>query len=64
VKYLFVVDDDFVQVYKAFENSAFENFFNSYLIKENKLCVSNYYMLELLICEAYRGGLIEYFRRC
>jgi hypothetical protein len=28
------------------------------------LCVSNYSMLELLVYEAYRGGLMEYFRRC
>jgi len=43
---------------------AFDKFyrFDGYLFKENKLCVSNCFMHELLICKAHMSGLMRHFR--
>ena len=51
-------DDDFASVYGACEKVVFGKFYrlDGYLFRENRLCVSNSSMRELLVCEAHGGG--------
>jgi hypothetical protein len=58
-----VNDGDFGNVFHACENLGFGKFYNLdvYLFKENKLCVPNNFMHELLIHEAYRGRIMGHF---
>jgi hypothetical protein len=64
VKELFTNDDDFASVYGACEKASFGKFYrlDGYLHKGNQLCVPNSSMRELLVREAYRGGLMGQFR--
>ena len=63
IKKLYANDDDFASVYGAFEKAAFGKFYrlNEYLFRENKLCLPNSSMCELLVCEAHGGGLMGHF---
>jgi hypothetical protein len=63
VKELYVNDDDFVSVYGACEKAAFGKFYrlDGYLFRENRLCVPNSSMCELLVREAHGGGLMGHF---
>ena len=63
VKDLYVNDHDFAVIYGACEKSAFGKFYrlDGYLFKENKLCVPNSSMRELLVREAHSGGLMGHF---
>ena len=58
VKELYANDDDFASVYGACEKVVFGKFYrlDGYLFRENRLCVSNSSMRELLVCEAHGGG--------
>ena len=60
---LYANDDDFASVYGACEKVAFGKFYrlDGYLFRENKLCVPNNSMRELLVCEAHGGGLMGHF---
>uniref|UniRef100_A0A2N9F1F1 RNA-directed DNA polymerase n=1 Tax=Fagus sylvatica TaxID=28930 RepID=A0A2N9F1F1_FAGSY len=60
VKELYVNDDDFASVYGACEKAAFGKFYrlDGYLFRENRLCVPNSSMRELLVREAH-GGVHE-----
>uniref|UniRef100_A0A2N9EG69 Reverse transcriptase domain-containing protein n=1 Tax=Fagus sylvatica TaxID=28930 RepID=A0A2N9EG69_FAGSY len=60
VKELYVNDDDFASVFAACEKAAFGKFYrlDGYLFRENRLCVPNSSMRELLVCEAH-GGVNE-----
>uniref|UniRef100_A0A2N9IRB0 Reverse transcriptase domain-containing protein n=1 Tax=Fagus sylvatica TaxID=28930 RepID=A0A2N9IRB0_FAGSY len=60
VKELYVNDDDFASVFAACEKAAFGKFYrlDGYLFRENRLCVPNSSMRELLVREAY-GGVNE-----
>uniref|UniRef100_A0A2N9GPS7 Reverse transcriptase domain-containing protein n=1 Tax=Fagus sylvatica TaxID=28930 RepID=A0A2N9GPS7_FAGSY len=63
VKELYVNDDDFVSVFAACEKAAFGKFYriDGYLFRENRLCVPNSSMRELLVREAHGGGLMGHF---
>ena len=56
-------DDDFASVYGACEKAAFGKFYrlDGYLFRENKLCVPNSSLRELLVREAHGGGLMGHF---
>ena len=63
VKELYSTDDDFGSMYEACEKSAFGKFYrlDGYLFRENRLCVPNSSMRELLVREAHGGGLMGHF---
>ncbi|RVW21501.1 Transposon Ty3-I Gag-Pol polyprotein [Vitis vinifera] len=63
VKELYANDNDFASVYGACEKTSFGKFYRlyGYLFKENRLCVPNSSMRELLVCEAHGGGLMGHF---
>ena len=63
VKELYANDDDFASVYGACEKVAFGKFYrlDGYLFRENRLCVPNSSMRELLVREAHGGGFMGYF---
>jgi hypothetical protein len=63
VKELYVNDDDFASVFAACEKAAFGKFYriDGYLFRENRLCVPNSSMHELLVREAHGGGLMGHF---
>ena len=60
---MYANDDDFASVYEACEKAAFGKFYrlDGYLYRENRLCVPNSSMHELLVREAHRGGLMGHF---
>jgi hypothetical protein len=63
VKELYVNDDDFASVYGACEKATFGKFYrlDGYLFKENRLCVLNSSMCELLVREVHGRGLMGHF---
>ena len=63
VKDLFIEDFDFDQVYVLCEHLAFDKFYriDGYIFKEKRLCVLNYFLYELLVCEAYLDRLMRHF---
>ena len=63
VKELYANDDDFASVYEACEKATFGKFYrlDGYLFGENRLCVPNSSMRELLVREAHRSGLMGHF---
>uniref|UniRef100_A0A2N9H665 Integrase catalytic domain-containing protein n=1 Tax=Fagus sylvatica TaxID=28930 RepID=A0A2N9H665_FAGSY len=63
VKELYVNDDDFASVFGACEKAAFGKFYrlDGYFFRENRLCVPNSSMRELLVHEAHGGGLMGHF---
>jgi hypothetical protein len=63
VKELYVNDDDFASVFTACEKATFGKFYrlDGYLFRENRLCVPNSSMRELLVREAHGGGLMGHF---
>ena len=60
---MYANDDDFASVYGACEKAAFGKFYrlDGYLFRENRLCVPNSSMHELLVREAHGGGLMGHF---
>ena len=63
VKELYEHDFDFAQIFVACEKRAFKNFHkvDGYLFKENKLCVPQSSIRELLVREAHGGILMGHF---
>ena len=63
VKELYANDDDFASVYGACDKVAFGKFYrlDGYLFRENRLCVPNSSMRELIVREAHGGGLMGHF---
>ena len=63
IKELYKDDNDFANVYNGCETSAFGKFYrlDGYLFKENHLFVPLNSMCELLVYEAYEGGLMGHF---
>jgi hypothetical protein len=64
IKELYTTDHDFCEEYKFCEKSANGRYFrhDGFLFCENKLCVPNCSVRELLVRESHRGGLMEHFR--
>jgi hypothetical protein len=62
-KELYPDDNDFGSIYDECKVSAKDRFFrhDGFLFKENKLCVPNCSIRELLISEAHGGGLMGHF---
>ncbi|KAF7827352.1 Transposon Ty3-I Gag-Pol polyprotein [Senna tora] len=56
-------DTNFAEVFVACENKAFEKFYrvDGFLFKENRLCVPQCSLRELLVREAQGGGLMGHF---
>ncbi|RVW25127.1 Transposon Ty3-I Gag-Pol polyprotein [Vitis vinifera] len=63
VKELYANDDAFASVYGECEKTSFGKFYrlDGYLFRENRLCVPNSSMHELLVHEAHGGGLMGHF---
>ena len=63
VKELYANDDDFASVYGACEKAVFGKFYrlDVYLFRENRLCVPNSSMRDLLMREVHGGGLMGHF---
>ena len=63
VKELYDNDDDFASVHGTCENATFGKFYSldGYLFRENRLCVPNSSMRELLVRETHGGGLMSHF---
>ena len=54
---------DFSNVFNAYEKLGYGKFYrlDVYLFKENKLCIFNSSMYELLVCKAHDNSLTEHF---
>ncbi|XP_031392286.1 uncharacterized protein LOC116204335 [Punica granatum] len=63
LKELFMQDSDFGAIYSACEKGAFGKFYkhDEFLFRENKLCIPNSSMRELLVLESHGGGLMGHF---
>lgn len=63
IKELYLDDHDFNVIYDIRKVSAKDKYFrhDGFLFKENKLCVSNCSLRELLVREAHGGGLMGHF---
>jgi hypothetical protein len=63
IKELYHDDNDFGTIDVECRVSAKDKVFRSdgFLYKENRLCVLNYFMHELLIRKAHGGGLMGHF---
>ncbi|KAH9752088.1 hypothetical protein KPL71_014557 [Citrus sinensis] len=63
VKELYANDSDFVDVFATRDKGSFGKFYehDGYLFRENKLCVPNSSMRDLLVREAHSGGLMGHF---
>jgi len=63
IKELSLDENDFGSIYDECKVSTNDRFFrhDEFLFKENKLCVPNYSMRELLVREVHRGGLMGHF---
>ncbi|KAG8490988.1 hypothetical protein CXB51_014131 [Gossypium anomalum] len=63
MKDLYANDEDFGNIYAACENGSFEKFFKheGFLFKENRLCIPQGSIRELLVLEAHSGGLMGHF---
>jgi len=60
---LYKHNSNFAQIFDACEEGAFKIFHrvDGYLSKENKLCVPQSSMQELLVREAHGGGLMGHY---
>ena len=63
VKELYAADRDFSAEYQACEKFGSGKYFRheGYLFRENKLCVPNCSIRDLLVRESHRGGLMGHF---
>jgi hypothetical protein len=63
IKELYAEDHKFCEEYRACEKIASGKFFrlDGFLFRENKLCVPNCSMRELLVQESHGGGLMGHF---
>ena len=61
---MYANDDDFASVYGACEKIAFGKCYrlDGYFFRENRLCLPNSSMRELLVRETHGGGLMQCFQ--
>ena len=62
IKELYTFDQDFSEEYGCCEMAAHDKFFrhDGFLFRENKLCILNCSIQNLLVRESHGGGLIEF----
>ena len=63
VKELYANVSNFVDVFATSDKGSFDKFYkhDGYLLMENKFCVPNSSMHELLVKKAHNGGLVGHF---
>ncbi|GKV10849.1 hypothetical protein SLEP1_g22159 [Rubroshorea leprosula] len=63
IKELYANDPDFANVFNACEKAASDKFYrhDGFLFRENRLCVPNCSLRELVIRESHAGGLMGHF---
>ena len=63
IKELYADDHDFNVEYQACEKTVVSKYLehDGYLFRENKLCVPNCYLRDLLVSESHEGRLIGHF---
>ncbi|KAH9698118.1 hypothetical protein KPL71_023889 [Citrus sinensis] len=63
IKELYADDHDFSVEYQACEKTVVGKYFrhDGYVFRENKLCVPNYSLRDLLVRESHGGGLMGHF---
>ena len=63
LKELYEHDRDFKEIFRTCSKHGFNKFyiFEGYLFRENKLCVPNCSIRELLVREGHSGGLMSHF---
>ncbi|XP_071905721.1 uncharacterized protein [Coffea arabica] len=63
IKNMYAHDDDFSNVFQACEHATFQKYYRheGFLFKENRLCIPNCSLRELLVREAHGGGLMGHF---
>ena len=63
IKELYPMDQDFCDEFQACEKKAVGKYFRhkGFLFRENKLCVPNYSLRDLLVRESHSGGLMGHF---
>ncbi|XP_047978411.1 uncharacterized protein LOC125220295 [Salvia hispanica] len=63
IKDLYRHDHEFATIFEACEKGSFDKYYrmDGYLYKENKLCIPNCSLRDLLIKESHLGGLMGHF---
>lgn len=63
IKGIYESDCDFSSIYASCDKGAFDKFYRheGYLFREDKLCILNCSLRELLVREAHGGGLMGHF---
>ena len=63
IKELYPLDQDFSKEYVGCERTAHDKFFihDGFLFQENKLCIPNCSIRDLLVRESHGGGLMRHF---
>ena len=63
IKELYPLDQDFSEEYASCEKAAHDKFFRheGFLFRENKLCIPNCSIRDLLVRESHGGGLMGHF---
>ena len=62
IKELYHLDQDFSEEYACCERASHDKFFrHRFLFRENKLCISNCFIQDLLVRESHGGGLMRQF---
>ena len=63
IKELYPLDQDFSEEYVCCEKAAHDKLFihEEFLFRENKLCITNYSIWDLLVRKSHGGGLMRHF---
>ena len=63
IKELYPLDQDFSEEYASYKKAAHDKFFRheGFLFRENRLCILNCSIQNLLVSESHGGGLIGHF---
>ena len=63
IKGLYLIDQDFCEEYRNCQEKAMGKFFRheGFLFRENRLCVPNCSLRDLLVRESHGGGLMGHF---
>ena len=63
IKELYTLDQDFCEDFRACEKNPIGKYFRheGFLFRENKLCIPNCSLRDLLVTESHGGGLMGHF---